>query len=37
MHAKSSYGKKIVTLPIHPNLSDDDVDKIISFTNRFSN
>ena len=33
----NSVGKQIVTLPIHPNLSDDDVDKIISFTNRFSN
>ena len=32
-----TVGKQIVTLPMHPNLSDDDVDKIISFTNRFSN
>ena len=32
-----TVGKQIVTLPMHPNLSDDDVDKIIYLTNRFSN
>lgn len=28
--------KKVVSLPIHPNLTDSDVDKIIKLTNRFS-
>ena len=32
-----TVGKQIVTLPMHPNLSDHDVDKIIYLTNRFSN
>jgi len=27
---------RIVSLPIHPNLSNDDVTKIIKFTNKFS-
>ena len=30
-------GKQIVTLPIHPNLSEDDIDKIITYTNRCCN
>ncbi len=30
-------GKEIVTIPIHPNMTDHDVDKIITLTNRFSN
>ena len=30
-----NVGKKIVSLPTHPNLSDDDVSKIIKFTNLF--
>ena len=30
-------GKQIVTLPIHPNLSENDIDKIIKFTNSFAN
>jgi len=29
-------GKRIVSLPIHPNLNDVDVDKIIKFTNKFA-
>jgi len=29
-------GKRIVSLPIHPNLNDADVDKIIKFTNKFA-
>ncbi len=29
-------GKHIVSLPIHPNLADKDVDKIIKLTNQFS-
>ena len=29
-------GKKIVSIPIHPNLSDSDVDKIINAVNKFS-
>ena len=29
-------GKKLVSLPTHPNLSEDDVDKIIKLTNQFS-
>jgi len=29
-------GKSIVSLPIHPNLKDDDVNKIIKLTNRFA-
>ena len=28
--------KGLVSLPIHPNLTDSDVDKIIKLTNRFS-
>jgi dTDP-4-amino-4,6-dideoxygalactose transaminase len=28
--------KKLVSLPIHPNLTDNDIDKIIKLTNRFS-
>jgi dTDP-4-amino-4,6-dideoxygalactose transaminase len=28
--------KNIVSLPIHPNLTDDDIDKIIKLTNKFS-
>ena len=28
--------KKLVSLPIHPNLTDTDIDKIIKLTNRFS-
>ena len=28
--------KNIVSLPIHPNLTDDDIDKIIKSTNKFS-
>ncbi|MBN19316.1 MAG: glutamine--scyllo-inositol aminotransferase [Chloroflexi bacterium] len=30
-------GKQIVTLPMHPNLSENDIDKIIKFTNSFAN
>jgi len=30
-------GRKIVSLPIHPNLSNDDVDRIISSVNKFAN
>lgn len=30
-------GKHIVTLPIHPNLTNNEVDKIIKFTNKFIN
>ena len=26
----------IVSIPMHPNLSDSDIDKIIKFTNKFS-
>lgn len=29
-------GKQIVSLPIHPNLTDNDVNKIIKLTNQFS-
>ena len=29
-------GKEIVTLPMHPNLTEGDLDKIINLTNRFS-
>ena len=29
--------KEIVSLPIHPNLTENDVDKIIKLTNKFSN
>ena len=29
--------KNIVSLPIHPNLTEYDVDKIVTFTNRFYN
>tara|TARA_Y100000741_G_scaffold361540_1_gene345720 strand:+ start:380 stop:1462 length:1083 start_codon:yes stop_codon:yes gene_type:complete len=29
-------GKKIVTLPIHPNLSFDDIDRIVRITNKFA-
>ena len=29
-------GKHIVSLPIHPNLTENDVDKIIKLTNQFS-
>ena len=29
-------GQHIVTIPTHPNLSDNDIDKIINLTNRFS-
>ena len=29
-------GKHIVTIPIHPNLTEDNVDKIIRLTNRFA-
>lgn len=32
-----SVASKIVTLPIHPNLSENDVDKIIQNVNKFSN
>ena len=28
--------KELVSLPIHPNLSDDDINKIIKLTNRFA-
>ena len=28
-------GKEIVSLPIHPNLSESEIDKIIKFTNKF--
>ncbi|SVA98328.1 uncharacterized protein METZ01_LOCUS151182, partial [marine metagenome] len=27
--------KEIVTIPIHPNLSDSDIDKIITTINKF--
>ena len=29
-------GKEIVTLPMHPNLTENNLDKIIKLTNRFS-
>ncbi len=29
--------RNIVSLPIHPNLTDNDIDKIIKLTNKFSN
>ena len=29
-------GKQIVTLPIHPNLTNNDIDKIIRLTNKFT-
>jgi len=29
-------GKEIVSLPIHPNLSESEIDKIIKFTNKFT-
>tara|TARA_B100000586_G_scaffold19500_1_gene12926 strand:- start:3242 stop:3433 length:192 start_codon:yes stop_codon:yes gene_type:complete len=29
--------KKIVSLPIHPNLTENDIDKIIVNVNRFAN
>ena len=29
-------GKKIVTLPIHPNLSFDDIDRIVRIANKFA-
>jgi dTDP-4-amino-4,6-dideoxygalactose transaminase len=29
-------GKQIVTIPIHPNLSENDVDKIIRLVNKFA-
>lgn len=34
--ATDSAGKRIVTIPIHPNLSDDDVSHIIKSINSFS-
>ena len=34
---KEEVGKQIVTLPMHPNLSENDIDKIIKFTNSFAN
>ena len=29
-------GKSIVSLPMHPNLTESDLDKIIKYTNRFA-
>ena len=29
-------GKQIVTIPIHPNITEDQIDKIISLTNKFA-
>ena len=29
-------GKEIVSLPMHPNLTDSDVSKVIKFTNKFN-
>ena len=29
-------GKQIVTMPIHPNITEDQIDKIISLTNKFA-
>ena len=31
-----SVGKKIVTIPIHPNLKNSEIEKIISIVNKFS-
>ena len=28
-------GKEIVTIPMHPNLTEEEVDKIIQLTNKF--
>ena len=30
------FGKKIVSLPIHPNLTNSDVDKIIKSVNKYA-
>ena len=30
-------GKTIVSLPMHPNLSDSDVDRVIDSVNKFAN
>jgi dTDP-4-amino-4,6-dideoxygalactose transaminase len=39
-HTKLPYteiiGKQIVTIPMHPNITEDQVDKIISLTNKFA-
>jgi len=32
----NGIGTEIVTLPIHPNLTDSDIDKIIKFVNKFT-
>ena len=29
-------GKQIVTIPMHPNITEDQVDKIVSLTNKFA-
>ncbi len=29
-------GKQIVSLPIHPNLSESEIEKIIKYTNKFA-
>jgi len=29
-------GKEIVSLPMHPNLTDSDVSQVIKFTNKFT-
>jgi len=39
-HTKLPYteiiGKQIVTIPMHPNITEDQVDKIVSLTNKFA-
>ena len=32
----NNVGDTIVSLPMHPNLTENDIDKIISSTNKFS-
>ena len=32
-----TISKEIVSIPIHPNLSENDIIKIIKLTNKFSN
>ena len=31
-----SIGKQIVTIPIHPNITENEIDKIVSLTNKFA-
>ena len=34
-YSDHSIGKEIITLPMHCNLTENNIDKIIKFTNKF--